>query len=200
MDWEIKMKISSMALKTIATSIFLVGAATVSQASLINTNVTMNYDFVTTPNTTDTFTVTNGVEITCPGLANVCTLLTAPVQSIDVGAFTIQYTYTGSGAQFSNVSPNGFDFENLNPGFAIGAVSFSTNIAGMTASNVSFTGSSVHIDMQNVLLANGSDSFTVTLSSGVPEASTWVMMLLGFAGVGFAAYRRKQNGTQLHIA
>ena len=29
----------------------------------------------------------------------------------------------------------------------------------------------------------------VTLSS-IPEASTWAMMLLGFAGLGFAAYRR----------
>ena len=29
------------------------------------------------------------------------------------------------------------------------------------------------------------------LVSGVPETSTWAMMLLGFAGVGFAAYRRK---------
>jgi hypothetical protein len=27
--------------------------------------------------------------------------------------------------------------------------------------------------------------------SGVPEASTWAMMILGFAGIGFMAYRRK---------
>jgi hypothetical protein len=27
--------------------------------------------------------------------------------------------------------------------------------------------------------------------NGVPEASTWAMMMLGFAGVGFAAYRRR---------
>jgi hypothetical protein len=26
---------------------------------------------------------------------------------------------------------------------------------------------------------------------GVPEPSTWAMMILGFAGVGFMAYRRK---------
>jgi len=29
--------------------------------------------------------------------------------------------------------------------------------------------------------------------AAVPEPSTWAMMLLGFAGVGFAAYRRKRN-------
>jgi hypothetical protein len=27
--------------------------------------------------------------------------------------------------------------------------------------------------------------------SAVPEASTWAKMLLGFAGVGFLAYRRR---------
>ncbi len=29
----------------------------------------------------------------------------------------------------------------------------------------------------------------------VPEASTWAMMLIGFAGLGFLAYRRKQNAS-----
>jgi hypothetical protein len=32
---------------------------------------------------------------------------------------------------------------------------------------------------------------SVTISSGVPEPSTWAMMILGFAGIGFIAYRRK---------
>ena len=27
--------------------------------------------------------------------------------------------------------------------------------------------------------------------SAVPEPSTWAMMILGFAGIGFMAYRRK---------
>ena len=30
-------------------------------------------------------------------------------------------------------------------------------------------------------------------ASGVPELSTWAMMLLGFAGLGFAGYRRTQK-------
>jgi len=37
----------------------------------------------------------------------------------------------------------------------------------------------------------------ITLSGGtltaVPEASTWAMMILGFLGVGFVAYRRREN-------
>jgi hypothetical protein len=34
---------------------------------------------------------------------------------------------------------------------------------------------------------------TVTLTDGVPETSTWAMMILGFAGVGFMGYRRKNR-------
>jgi PEP-CTERM motif len=29
------------------------------------------------------------------------------------------------------------------------------------------------------------------LVAPIPEASTWAMMLMGFAGVGFMAYRRR---------
>jgi hypothetical protein len=32
--------------------------------------------------------------------------------------------------------------------------------------------------------------FEVSGVGGVPEPSTWAMMLLGFAGLGFAAYRK----------
>ena len=33
--------------------------------------------------------------------------------------------------------------------------------------------------------------FTPTVTSAVPEPSTWAMLILGFAGIGFMAYRRK---------
>jgi len=39
----------------------------------------------------------------------------------------------------------------------------------------------------------------LNLLSYVPEPSTWAMMLLGFAGVGFMTYRRKQNGPALRM-
>jgi len=29
------------------------------------------------------------------------------------------------------------------------------------------------------------------IGSAVPEPSTWAMLLLGFAGLGYAAYRRR---------
>jgi hypothetical protein len=47
---------------------------------------------------------------------------------------------------------------------------------------------------------NGTYSIsTVSGVSAVPEPSTWAMMILGFAGVGFMAYRRKDK-MALHAA
>ncbi|HSR01114.1 MAG TPA: PEPxxWA-CTERM sorting domain-containing protein, partial [Sphingomicrobium sp.] len=39
----------------------------------------------------------------------------------------------------------------------------------------------------------------VTFSPAVPEPSTWAMMILGFAGLGFMSYRRKAK-TAFHFA
>jgi PEP-CTERM motif len=53
---------------------------------------------------------------------------------------------------------------------------------------------------------DNSGSFTVAITdtagvtSAVPEPSTWAMMILGFCGLGFMAYRRKQNGAALSVA
>jgi hypothetical protein len=47
------------------------------------------------------------------------------------------------------------------------------------------------------------DNFAVTALTGtppVPEASTWLMMVLGFFSLGFVAYRRKGRAMQLRIA
>jgi hypothetical protein len=48
----------------------------------------------------------------------------------------------------------------------------------------------------NTLGQVGVGSWTTTESAGiaaVPEPSTWAMMLLGFAGIGFLGYRRKSR-------
>ena len=44
------------------------------------------------------------------------------------------------------------------------------------------------------------DSFTIdiTSTSAIPEPSTWAMMFLGFAGLGYAGLRRK--GAQRELA
>jgi len=45
---------------------------------------------------------------------------------------------------------------------------------------------------------DGPDSFTVLHSvAPIPETSTWAMLILGFVGVGFMAYRRKHETFRL---
>jgi len=51
----------------------------------------------------------------------------------------------------------------------------------------------------NGLFYDDSTALTATITA-VPEPSTWAMMVLGFAGLGFMAYRRKQYGPQLRLA
>ena len=50
------------------------------------------------------------------------------------------------------------------------------------------------------LFADGSLSegtVLVTVSGAVPELSTWAMIILGFAGIGFMAYRRRNQTAPL---
>lgn len=44
---------------------------------------------------------------------------------------------------------------------------------------------------------NGSFVASFSINSAVPESSTWAMMIVGFVGVGFMMYRRKQTGSAL---
>jgi hypothetical protein len=48
---------------------------------------------------------------------------------------------------------------------------------------------------QHPAMGSGDGVVSMTTSLGaVPEPSTWVMMILGFVGLGYMPYRRK-NGT-----
>jgi hypothetical protein len=46
----------------------------------------------------------------------------------------------------------------------------------------------------------GAISGTETVTAAVPEPSTWAMMILGFCGLGFMAYRRKRSGSSFRLA
>lgn len=49
-------------------------------------------------------------------------------------------------------------------------------------------------------LSNGSDMSDVLTVTAIPEPSTWAMMILGFVGVGFMAYRRRNQTAELRVA
>lgn len=45
----------------------------------------------------------------------------------------------------------------------------------------------------------GSQAWMTRVVAAVPEPSTWAMMILGFAGVGFMAYRRRNQATAFRM-
>jgi PEP-CTERM motif len=47
-------------------------------------------------------------------------------------------------------------------------------------------------DISSIVFSGGAVGVRdISISAAVPEPSTWAMMILGFAGIGFMAYRRK---------
>jgi hypothetical protein len=67
-----------------------------------------------------------------------------------------------------------------------------------------FTATFANGDVLSVDLNNAHDwditnTATFSMTAAVPEPSTWAMMILGFAGVGFMAYRRRNTTTTFRV-
>jgi hypothetical protein len=96
--------------------------------------------------------------------------------------FTV--TINGSTFNFLPPSTSAWTQENVIFTAGLGLNNFGISVGGQSSPN-------------STDLSIGVDQISV---SAVPEPSTWAMMILGLAGIGFLAYRRKQNGSQLRLA
>jgi hypothetical protein len=83
--------------------------------------------------------------------------------------------------------PNAF-YTNISADFMSVTVNFLTPIA--TGGGTSYFSLEEPVDL----------SAPPVVTPGTPEASTWVMMLAGFAGMGFVAYRKRGTKTALSAA
>jgi len=54
------------------------------------------------------------------------------------------------------------------------------------------TATQLHFGVSDGNFSDNSGQFLITISA-VPEPSTWAMMILGFGGLGFLAYRRRNR-------
>ncbi|WKA30608.1 PEPxxWA-CTERM sorting domain-containing protein [Bradyrhizobium roseum] len=116
--------------------------------------------------------------------------------SVNPGSYEDTYsllTITGPGGslafdptQISDNKPTGgsFDQNSENLGFAFlgGPINFNPNVSGIYTFDLKLFSS------EDALL--GGVSIQV---NAIPEPSTWAMLILGFAGIGFMAYRRKSR-------
>jgi hypothetical protein len=83
---------------------------------------------------------------------------------------------------------------------------FSFNLAGINVSDFKFheIGYGSYSDNSNRWSNPEGKTSTLYITAdfsvaAVPEPSTWAMMILGFAGVGFMAYRRRSYSTALQV-
>jgi PEP-CTERM motif len=51
-----------------------------------------------------------------------------------------------------------------------------------------------------ILVSTFGESGNFTIGTAVPEPSTWAMMLIGFAGLGYASYRRSKKNAAALVA
>lgn len=136
----------------------------------------------------------------------------APSNTFPLGSSTYDYLhnfqinlYTANGSLFSTLSSSTagsyLDISNNNLGTyggeQIAFVANGTNYLQLIVP-VTFNGTGSIIPGVNTSYAEVGANYAYlatgsVLVAGVPEPSTWAMLLLGFAGVGFVAYRRKSK-------
>jgi len=156
---------------------------TVTDAPTNNTEVTLTGG----PNT-GTNTITFSKPVVNPVLA---------IASLGQGGIT---------AQFDFAAGETFAIEAGGPSFNFGGSTITVcgaNICGTEGSGVvQFTGTYTSLSWTNPVFE---DYYLITvgdqgLASSVPEPSTWALMLLGFAGLGFAGYRTAQKSRAVNAA
>jgi hypothetical protein len=116
-------------------------------------------------------------------------------------ATTVGQTYTISFELAHHSTNNANDFSAQFGGIPIfslvNAAAFGYTLETFTATA---TSSSTELDFfgrENPDFYSLDNVSVEAISNGVPEPSTWAMMILGFAGIGFMAYRRRNVALRL---
>jgi hypothetical protein len=178
-----------LSLATAVLGVFLWAAVPANASTLIGDSLTVTYYF---PDTSTIFTADGGFPQTfAAGSGSVTdSFLGGPFFTVSAGASDIVISML-QGQQYPDGGSPVFD--------GIGVSGIVPTIIGATAggidpSRITFDGHDVFFNFAN-LTFNGGDQPTVTLefAEAVPEPSTWVMMIFGFAGIGFTAYRGKSK-------
>ena len=116
--------------------------------------------------------------------------------TLSIGPNVGSITLTGSGAEsgvYYISSSAIWPLEALtSTGSALLVVEFGNNAPAPTLDFLAF-GSEVIYYPSHFATHSYAETGGASITTAVPEPSTWAMLLLGFAGVGFMAYRRKSK-------
>ncbi len=208
-DWSLKISLASNEIKfrggqlkkfkILAVSSFLLGAAMISPASAVTVVDNISGSFgggIGTFSGQVTLDVVAGQSLSGTGFISFPGLGLSNVGLVEI---TSVNSYRGN---------DGTDYNGFNNNVPIDAVGlvFAINYQDPTVSGPFSFPTTGKYPLFNLASGGGMSAFTgkvngieyynvsgTTNISAVPEPSTWAMMILGFCGLGFMAYRRKSK-------
>jgi len=86
-----------------------------------------------------------------------------------------------------------------NYGTLVGQVGSHFFVIG-TGTSLSGLSGQLKVGYWDSFYGDNSGSQSLEITTAIPETSTWAMMLLGFAGIGFMGYRRARSGSPFRLA
>jgi PEP-CTERM motif len=140
---------------------------------------------------TGTFTVDATVAATAPGGTQDLTAINL-VQTGSGGINSFNFTNTSVASDYLYESPSFYNLtindggNDLNLGFDLNGGALATTGFGESTVETEFSGAPIFVVSGTITEGPG-------IAPAVPEPSTWAMMILGYAGIGFMAYRRKSK-------
>ncbi|HZZ31755.1 MAG TPA: PEPxxWA-CTERM sorting domain-containing protein [Phenylobacterium sp.] len=168
-----------------ATGLALAASGSAHAQSLLGDTVDLTYFFPIIGSTIED----DGTQVVSPQASYLSfrtILTTVNANSIVSGTTPQGPTFFGS-ADFSGVVITDLSHSNI-IGVSIDAAS---NLVGFDLSRVSFTGDSVSLNFEGLATGANTRAIVDIQTAGVPEPTTWAMMISGFGLVGVAARRRR---------
>jgi hypothetical protein len=175
----------------------LIGVTPARAATLIGNSISASYGFPN-PGTFPTGFVSyspSTFSVADPDVETVLSLVSnlhprsPDVVFVDFSAHALTFTFLNAQTRTAS-SFNGPEFTVLS-GNPFGAIDSVVTSGGQTV-DASIVGGVLGVNWQGQIFA-ANDTVVINFASPVPEPSTWAMMILGFTGVGFMAYRRKSK-------
>jgi hypothetical protein len=140
-----------------------------------------------------TFSLTGITNFTIAGVQNV---YAQPSDFIANFAASV-YNYGANGIFEGNLAGHGDDVAVV-VGGPPGPCSFNPNCQ-VIAGSAFLPGGSYYADVSGLGGSTAGYTGGVATVAAIPEPSTWAMLLLGFVGVGFVAYRRRNQTAAFRV-